>query len=82
MLCSRSLRQQGKNQTHLVQERSAMNRNRSRLVATLADTRSVTHVMRRKNKLGLKFALSVVTNPFVTEPLLLKTIGTDETDHA
>jgi hypothetical protein len=59
-----------------------MNRNRSRLVATFADTPWLTHVARRANKLGLKFALSVVTNPFVTEPLLLKTIVTDATDHA
>jgi len=59
-----------------------MTRNRSRLVATITDTPSLTHVARRANELGLKFALSIFINPFVTDPLLLKTIVTDETDHA
>jgi hypothetical protein len=59
-----------------------MNRNRSRLVATFTDTPSLMHVARRPNELGLKFALSIFINPFVTDPLLQRAVVTDETDHA
>jgi hypothetical protein len=82
MLCLCEPLKQGKNQTHLVQERSAMTRNRSRLAATFADIPSLTYAARRMNKSGLKFALSIVNNSLVTNSLLFKAVVTDATDHA